>query len=371
MAAREEPARILTCYYRPKPGGFCKRLFRAIEGLLREGHEVHYLAIAPFPIDHPRCHFHRFPWASERTEGVLFWGIFHVLAPVALTWLGFRHGITHAFAFGPTYAAVLQPLRWLRRIPLTLFLRADTVENHRIKGRRALLIGLERSVEGIAMANVQVYTVSQVLADTVASRHSWVRPARLSVLRNDIPKYEAPARGAVGRPLRLGCAGILEARKNQELLLQAIVPLCRDAVHLALYGVGPDEVRLKRRIGEIGVQHKVTLAGWVPAERMWCEVDLLLVPSLHEGAPNVVLEALGRGVPVLASDIPEHDEILPRASLLPLDDPQAWSRRIEDLSTDSERRLAEFSQLQTDATVQLRFDWDAAVCDAVLGTTPV
>jgi len=35
---------ILTCYYRPKPGGFCKRLFRAINALLDRGHIVHYLA---------------------------------------------------------------------------------------------------------------------------------------------------------------------------------------------------------------------------------------------------------------------------------------------------------------------------------------
>src|SRR5215467_11075094 len=62
-------ATILTCYYRPKPGGLCKRFFRATESLLSRGHEVHYLAVVAFPISHPHCHFHRFPWPQGKTEG--------------------------------------------------------------------------------------------------------------------------------------------------------------------------------------------------------------------------------------------------------------------------------------------------------------
>ena len=65
-------ATILTCYYRPKPGGLCKRLFRAIESLLSSGHEVHYLAVVAFPISHPHCHFHQFPWPEAKTHGMIF-----------------------------------------------------------------------------------------------------------------------------------------------------------------------------------------------------------------------------------------------------------------------------------------------------------
>ena len=137
VATNQTVTRVLTSYYRPKPGGFCKRLFRGIAALLDGGCEVHYLAVVKFPIEHPHCFFHRFPWPAGRTDGWLFWGVFHLLAPPALLYLGVRHRITHAFAFGPNYALFLQPLRWIKRIPLSLFLRADTIENHRIKGRRS------------------------------------------------------------------------------------------------------------------------------------------------------------------------------------------------------------------------------------------
>src|SRR5438093_1345770 len=76
LSALEETrlmATILTCYYRPTPGGLCKRLFRAIESLLSSGHEVHYLAVVAFPISHPHCHFHQFPWPEAKTHGMIFW----------------------------------------------------------------------------------------------------------------------------------------------------------------------------------------------------------------------------------------------------------------------------------------------------------
>lgn len=77
-------ARILTSYYRPKPGGFCKRLFRAINALLERGHEVHYLSVVEFPIDHPSCMHHKFPWPERYTDTLIFWAMFHTLAAVCL-----------------------------------------------------------------------------------------------------------------------------------------------------------------------------------------------------------------------------------------------------------------------------------------------
>ena len=64
-------ATVLTYYYRPKRGGCFKQLFRAIDALLADGHTVHYLAVQRFSIDHPRCHFHRFPWPSGATETLI------------------------------------------------------------------------------------------------------------------------------------------------------------------------------------------------------------------------------------------------------------------------------------------------------------
>ncbi|HEX5407899.1 MAG TPA: glycosyltransferase family 4 protein [Pseudonocardiaceae bacterium] len=69
------------------------------------------------------------------------------------------------------------------------------------------------------------------------------------------------------------------------------------------------------------------------------EADVLLLPSLREGMPNVVLEALACGVPVLASDLPGLRELAGQVagiSLLPITaDPRVWARTALRLAATS------------------------------------
>ncbi len=44
-----------------------------------------------------------------------------------------------------------------------------------------------------------------------------------------------------------------------------------------------------------------------------CDADLLISPSLYEGAPNAVMEAVYLGLPVLLSNIPAHQALFPNA----------------------------------------------------------
>ena len=368
MARTGNPARILTSYYRPKPGGLCKRLYRAIEALLAQGHEVHYLSVVPFPIHHRNCYWHRFPWPQEKTEGLLFWLTFHLLAPQALLFLALRHRVTHTFAFATTYALCLQPVRALLRVPLTLFLRADAIENHRILGRPTWLIQLEQVLEGLALYHSVLYGVSESLTRTVLSRHRYLTPACSGVLRNDIPPANSPEPHAPPRhPLRLASVGTLEPRKGQALLIHCASLLPAGSVHLSLYGTGPDELALRALLGELGVGERVTLPGWLDASRIWPEVDLLLMPSLHEGAPNAALEAISHAVPVLASDLPEHREILDPESLLPPHDIGAWQHRLAGILAEGPAALAQMALRQATATSHLRFDWSAAVAALIAG----
>ncbi|MBS0173708.1 MAG: hypothetical protein JSR64_06705, partial [Nitrospira sp.] len=177
-------ATILTCYYRPKPGGFCKRLFRAIDALLDQGHTVHYLAIIPFPIQHDHCHFHRFPWPDTWPNGLFFWAWFHLLAPLYLLVIGTRIRCTHLFAFASTYALLLKPLQAIRRLPLSVFIRADPLVNHELAGRKPWLIKLERTLEYLSLINTRCYAVSQSLASTIIRRHNFSQKINIRVFPN-------------------------------------------------------------------------------------------------------------------------------------------------------------------------------------------
>ena len=91
-----------------------------------------------------------------------------------------------------------------------------------------------------------------------------------------------------------------------------------------------------------------------------------MFPSVNEGSPNAVLEALAYGVPVLAGDIPELRELLPANSLLPADDAGAWNEAIAAILTDAKARLGALAKAQAAFAAHLRFDWDAAFCERVL-----
>ena len=360
-------AMLLTCYYRPKPGGLCKRLFRAIEALLADGHEVHYLAVVPFPITHPRCYFHRFPWPSSHTQGGLFWLLLALVAPWQLLWLGYRHRVTHLFAFHHVYAVFMQPLRLLKRLPLTLFLRADTLENHVYKRQHPAMIRFDKVLEGLALAGVRLYGVSETLTQRVVERHAMLRPARAGTVLNDMPRVPRHASPPPSLPLRLACVGVLEVRKNQALAIHCMSYLPDHLAHLYIFGSGPGESYLKKLMHELDVQDRVTFMGWVEhAEKIWKNVDLLVFPSYHEGLPNAILEALAWGVPVLASDIPEHREILPQSSLVPVDDVTAWNTSLQHLILACPERLLQMRQIQQNTATKLCFDWDKEICQRIL-----
>lgn len=368
MKESEKKYRVLTCYYRPKPGGFCKRLFRAIDALLTRGHIVHYLAVVPFPITHPNCHFHRFPWPEKHTSGYLFWLFFHIVAPLQLFYLGCRYTINRIFSFGHNYSLLLQPLRLIKRVPLTVFLRGDAIANHRIRDRSCLLVGLEHGLEGMGIAGTRMYGVSETLTNKTIARHRISRPLTSGVLHNDIAQYsitiEQPR--PVHTPFRLASVGMLEPIKNQRFLLKLMEEIKADHAQLYFYGIGPDERLLKEIVKIKKLADRVHFMGWIAPERIWPEVDLLLMPSLHEGAPNAVLEALGHGIPVLASAIPEHREILPECCLQQENHVEQWVTCLNQSLPDLLDMVADILEKQAPFCRQFQFDWDDAINDHII-----
>lgn len=359
-------ANILTCYYRPKPGGLCTRLFRAIQALLKRGHSVHYLAVAPFPIDHPRCVFHRFPWPARQSDTILFWAVFHLLAPMMLLFIAVRYHITHAFAFGPTYAFAMHPLRWMRLVVVTLFLRGDPILSHQLRHRPLWLIELEKVIEGRAVSGARVVAVSPHLLHTVLRRHPKTRPAVRLVLANDLPLVAAENSRELTLPLRLAVVGMVEPMKNQAFAVEVLNRIALSLWRLFIYGTGPDQPKLSAAVSRYGLESQVAFMGWVPNEKIWPRTDLLLAPSLHEGMPNAVLEAIAHSVPVLASDISAHRNILPPDLLLPLNRPEKWQAALLKVFADPERILTSMAQNQNSFAAHLRFDWDDRISRIII-----
>ncbi len=85
------------------------------------------------------------------------------------------------------------------------------------------------------------------------------------------------------------------------MLLEAVAALPN--AHLLLVGDGPDETRLRATAARLGLGERVRFFPFTDLpELVYARADITVLPSLYkEGLPNVLLESLALGVPVVAS----------------------------------------------------------------------
>ncbi len=112
--------------------------------------------------------------------------------------------------------------------------------------------------------------------------------------------------------------GRFSAQKNLDVLLPALrVVLAKPDTVAVLCGEGPLQATIERRLTEYGIRDRVRVSGYVKNIWPWMKrADVLVAPSLFEGQPNVVLEAMASGCPLVVSDIPAHRELLDESSAL-------------------------------------------------------
>ncbi len=131
------------------------------------------------------------------------------------------------------------------------------------------------------------------------------------------PCDELPPRDAARQKLGLPpdafvvlCAASLTPRKGQKFLLQASAEI-RPEIHLLLCGEGKEEMLLRELATELKMGNRVHFAGFLSDIRpALAASDVFALPSLQEGLPNVVMEALAARVPTIATHIAGTPEII-------------------------------------------------------------
>jgi glycosyltransferase involved in cell wall biosynthesis len=156
-----------------------------------------------------------------------------------------------------------------------------------------------------------VHCVSEALG--VEAAGFGLAPAKARIIRPAVdPTLFSPADVARGRDATFDIVtvGGLRWEKGYEFALAAVRVLADRGVPAALEmigatGAGSEERRIRHTIADLGLGEQVRLEPALPsaevAERLRSS-DVLLLPSLSEGVPNVVLEAMACGVAVVASD---------------------------------------------------------------------
>ncbi len=133
-----------------------------------------------------------------------------------------------------------------------------------------------------------------------------VPAAKIVTLPNPVPESQlraaaTPPRRASGPGLRFVSAGRLNRQKGFDRLVELFAGLPADS-RLTIYGEGGEQAALAAAIARLGLQQRVTLAGFtadLPAAL--AGADACVISSRWEGLPNVALEALAVGTPVVAS----------------------------------------------------------------------
>ena len=161
-----------------------------------------------------------------------------------------------------------------------------------------------------------IITVSQALKDALFALG--ISGRDVHVLRNGVdldtfrPICRSDARTRLGLNGRtLLSVGHLIERKGHDLVISALPALPQHS--LLIVGEGPERGALQRLATKLGVADRVRFLGRIDHEglaEVYSAADALVLASSREGWPNVLLEAMACGTPVVASNIWGNPEVV-------------------------------------------------------------
>lgn len=214
-----------------------------------------------------------------------------------------------------------------------------------------------------------VVTVSDGVADDLSATTGLAR-SMLTTIYNPVisPALERRAAGATGHawldepdgtPV-IVAAGRLVRAKGFDVLLAAFARLVESrAARLIVLGEGDQRQALVQQAHDLDIAARVDFVGRVdPIEPWLARARVYVLSSRHEGLPATLIEALGCGCPVVATNCPSGPaEILDHGRygrLVPVEDPEALAAAIGascDTSLDRDQLIARAACFDVDTAV--------------------
>lgn len=234
--------------------------------------------------------------------------------------------------------AVRRFAAWLRREDISL-VHSQTHHAHVFATKAGALAGIpsvvhqQKTIEDLPPRRARIFQAclqrcSQVVAlsrRTAAdlARLSGLPPEKFTVVPNGIDRASfrpcrdrAALRRELGLPADIflvGTIGRLHRHKSHETTLEAVAAARKQGLRVAavLVGEGAQREDLERRARELGIGDAVLFPGAQRPVAPWMQaLDLFVLPSIWEGQPLALLQAVACGVPALASNIEGNTAVL-------------------------------------------------------------
>lgn len=272
-----------------------------------------------------------------------------------------RPALVQSFLFHANVVAALAGR--LRRVPVIAGVRVADPSRAR-----------QRAERWLTPWSKQFVCVSQSVADFCA-QNCKLPAEKLTVIPNGVD-VERFRNAAAADPAALGLeadrrflisVGRLDRQKGFDWLFPQLPRIfaARPEYDLLIVGEGPERARLQAQATALEIQNRVHLLGWrTNVPQLLKLADLLLLPSRWEGMPNVLLEAMAAGLPVVTTEVEGAAEILgplTAEQMVPLNDAAAFSERV--LAFASSAGLRQVTGIANQARVERHFSL------AVMATT--
>jgi glycosyltransferase involved in cell wall biosynthesis len=173
----------------------------------------------------------------------------------------------------------------------------------------------------------------------------------------------------------VGYVGRLTEEKGALNFVQAIprVSRTRDDVSFLIIGEGSCEDEIHAYVERHALGSKVSLTGWIPHEELpdyLASLKLLVIPSMYEGLPNIMVEAMACGSPVLSTPVGSVADVLEDGEngfLLPDNSPACLAEAIlKVLAHPNLKRIAVNARALVEREFQyekLVATWQNIICD--------
>jgi glycosyltransferase involved in cell wall biosynthesis len=200
------------------------------------------------------------------------------------------------------------------RIPVVTTLHGNVTHSKRLSFYYKLdrwALRRMRKVIAVSSDTAELAAAARVPGDRIVLIHNGID---LEQYQRTLSREQARSRlGWETRPLVIGAVGRLMPEKGFDVLIRAIAQLRKNgwSVRLVICGEGAERTHLESLIRELGCVESVSLLGHrTDVSDVLQACDAFVLSSRREAMPNVVLEAMALGVPVVATRVAGVPEML-------------------------------------------------------------